>query len=50
MKKSNENENKSMQNEECETIMNETKFEDDVMEKTKENPNLQIKREHSFKK
>jgi len=43
MEKSNENENKSMQNEGCETIMNETKFEDDIMEETKENPNLQIK-------
>jgi hypothetical protein len=31
MKKSSENENKWMQNEECETIMNETRFEDDLM-------------------
>jgi hypothetical protein len=31
---------KSSENEKCETIMNEAKFEDDVMEETKENPNL----------
>jgi hypothetical protein len=35
MEKSSENGNKSMQNEGCETIMNETKFEIDVMEETK---------------
>lgn len=44
MEKSSENENKSMQNEGCETIMNETKFANDVIEDNIENPNLQIKR------
>jgi hypothetical protein len=43
MEKSSENENKSMQNEGCETIMNETKFANDVIEDNIENPNLQIK-------
>jgi hypothetical protein len=32
-----------MQNERCEIFMNETKFEDDVMEEKNLNPSLQIK-------
>jgi len=43
MEGSNDNENKIMQNERHEIFMNETKFEDDVMEEIEKNPTLHIK-------
>jgi hypothetical protein len=43
MEGSNDNENKITQNERHEIFMNETKFEDDVMEEIEKNPTLHIK-------
>jgi len=43
MEGSNNNENKIMQNEIYEIFMNETKFEDGVMEEIEKNPTLHIK-------
>jgi hypothetical protein len=37
-------ENKFMKNEGCEIFMNKTKYEDEIMKKTKEISNLQTKR------
>jgi len=39
-----DNDKKSMKNLKCEIFMNETQFEDDVMEETQENTSLQIER------
>jgi hypothetical protein len=39
-----ENDKKLMKNLKCEIFMNETQFEDDVMEETQENTSLQIER------
>jgi hypothetical protein len=43
MEGSNDNENKIRQNERHEIFMNETKFEDDVMEEIEKNPTLHVK-------
>jgi hypothetical protein len=44
MKSFSDNDNKLIKILKCEIFMNETQFEDDVMEETQENSSLQIER------